>query len=118
MPIKKDSCRISERKRMKQMAAEGFHPAQISNAVSVKQHLVDSVLDGTWGEQEKQQKLDQKQADKNRAEAEARKEAQNAAATAAAMKAVLQEEGVLSPQQKAANTRKANREAAEQQAAG
>ena len=63
MPIKKDSCRISERKRMRTMAAEGYSPEQIANAVSVKVHLVEQVLSGEWEKKEKalskkQQKLD------------------------------------------------------------
>lgn len=124
MPIKRNSCRITERTRMRQMDAEGYTPEQISNAVSVNLPLVQSVLSGEWAEQERVQKADQVQADADKAGAaeadEIRKAAAIAAATAQAIQAANEINGDLSPQQRAANTRKANREAAieQEEAAG
>jgi hypothetical protein len=104
---------------MRHMAAEGYSAAQISNAVSVVQPLVESVINGEWDEAEKRAAQAQKAADAEKAgaaeAAEVRKAAAIAAATAQAIQAANEINGDLSPQQRAANTRKANKEAALEQ---
>jgi hypothetical protein len=84
MAIKRNSCRISERKKMREMAAQGFSIPQISNQVSVKENVVSDVLDGTWAKAEAKQKKAQKALDAKRADAEENKEVAQAAAIAAA----------------------------------
>lgn len=114
MPIKRNSCRVSERKRMREMHAQGYAVPQISNAVSVREHIVAQVVDGSWAEQEKQGKLQQRANDAARSTAEQDAKAQEAATLGAAIAGALKGEvDTRSRQQKAADTRRANKEAEE-----
>jgi hypothetical protein len=113
MAIKRNSCRISERKRMREMQAQGYSTPQISNAVSVHEHIVDNVLSGEWAKGETQQKQDQVASDVARAGAEEQKKIDDAAAiataTAMAIKGLADaEKAELSPQQRGHITRKEN----------
>lgn len=125
MAIKRNSCRISERKRMREMQAQGFSIPQISNAVSVREHIVSDVLSGVWDKGEARQKQDQVASDVARAGAKEQKKIDDAAAiataTAMAIKAIndadkiddaalINEEPELSPQQRGHITRKENAE--------
>ena len=56
MAIKRNSCRTSERKRMRELSAQGYSIPQISNAVSVKEPIVTLVVNGSWAEAEKEGK--------------------------------------------------------------
>lgn len=119
MPIKRNSCRVTERTRMRKMSNEGFTIGQISNAVSVRENVVQLVVDGTWDEQEKAQKADQVTSDANRADAARQAKIDDAAAiataTAKAMRMAMQEEE-LSPQAKGAITKRLKREQEEAEA--
>ena len=117
MSIKRNSCRISERKRMRILQEKGMSIPQISNAVSVRENIVEEVLSGRWAEAEA---VGKKQLSANNEARSVEKENEKineaaaiAAATVQALKAV--ESAELSPQQRGAITRRANeaREAAE-----
>jgi hypothetical protein len=101
---------------MRNLALAGYSIPQISNATSVRENIVSDVLDGTWDAAEKAQQKEQKAVNAKRKTEKADARVQEAAAIAAATAQALQGAGVLpdnelSPQQRAANTRKANREA-------
>ena len=129
MAIKRNSCRRTERTRMKKLSAQGLSIPQISNAVSVHEHIINQVLDGAWDAAEKLGKAQQARNDDVRSKAKENEEVNKAAAIAAAtvraLKAVesadvqketqaedtpVEEE--LSPQQRGHLTRRANAEAA------
>jgi hypothetical protein len=119
MAIKRNSCRISERKRMREMQAQGYSIPQISNAVSVREHIVSDVLSGVWDAGETQQKQDQVASDIARAGAKEQKKIDDAAAiataTAMAIKGLADaEKAELSPQQRGHITRKENAAKAEE----
>lgn len=133
MAIKRHSCRISERKRMREMQSEGYKVQQISNAVSVHEHIVTDVLDGTWEAAEQAHKKQQKINDEaRRLEAENKEQNQAAIVAGAVVTAIdnkakedelraqiraeleAEQEEELSPQKRAAITRKKNKESAEQ----
>ena len=117
MPIKRNSCRVTERTRMRKMSAEGFTVGQIANAVSVREDVVQTVVDGTWEAQEKAQKADQVISDAKRADAGRQQKIDDAAAIAVATaQAIRAADAELSPQQKGALTKKLNRE--QEEAAG
>ena len=130
MAIKRHSCRVTERNRMKKLAREGLSVPQISNAVSVHEHVVTRVVSGEWAAEEKKGKAQQRLNDETRALAKENEEVNKAAAIAAATVRALRaveaddvpqetkaEVAEISPQQKAANTRKRNRELEEDSAA-
>lgn len=110
MPIKRESCRVTERTRMRKMHSEGFSVGQISNAVSVRENVVEMVVSGQWAEQENAQKADQKSADAAKVQAAKQEKIDDAAAIAAATAKAIRaaESEELSPQQRGAITRKAN----------
>ena len=122
MAIKRRSCRVTERTRMRKMHAEGFDNRQISNATSVVEDIVADVVSGRWAEAEAAQARDQVVADETRAGAAQKQKIEDAAAIATATALALQQAGVatipspepeLSPQQRSANTRRANAAARE-----
>lgn len=92
MAIKKDFTSRANRKRIKELAAAGLAPEQISNAVSVKLPAVNHVLSGKFDEEEASAKSKQKQLDAERKAAketeQEKQEARIAAAAAAAATAV------------------------------
>ncbi len=89
MPIKRNSCRITERTRMRNMAAEGYSIQQISNAVSVHEHIVDEVLSGRWAEAEAVQAQEQRTLDEKREVERSTEKEREAAAMGAAIAAAL-----------------------------
>jgi hypothetical protein len=119
MAIKRNSCRLSERVRMRVLSEKGYSIPQISNATSVHEHIIDEVLSGRWAAAEKEGKKQVKLNEVSRNEATANEETNKAAAIAAATVRALKslEAEELSPQQRGANTRKANAEKAELDAA-
>ena len=140
MSLYRKSCRVTERVMMKKMYAIGQNITQISTKLRVDEGIVTDVVEGKWDVQEKKMTLAamKRNQDKlaGKAEAETNKIAQIAAAAAAAisgqspvvdpaaLRAKIEAEvraeiagelvptTELSPQQRAANTRKANAAAA------
>ena len=98
MPIKRKSCRITERSRMKQMQAEGYSVPQISNALSVHEEIVEQVLDGTWDKGEKRQQAEQAKLNVERRVSAEKEKEREAAALGAAVADGLVRAGVV-PQQ-------------------
>lgn len=92
MAIKRNSCRISERKRMKDLHARGFSIPQISNAVSVHEHIVTQVLDGSWDALEKEGRVQQKKNDAARLEEVEKQKVADAAVVATAVVQALSQE--------------------------
>ena len=129
MAIKRNSCRVTERSRMIKLSAQGLSIPQISNAVSVHEHIVDEVVSGRWAAAEKLGKAQQSRNDEVRSQAKENEEVTKAAAIAAATVRALKgmedadvpkeekaeappAEEELSPQQKGHITRRANAAAA------
>jgi hypothetical protein len=146
MSIYRDSCRVTERVAMKKLFAQGQGVKQISTRLRVHERIVTEVVEGKWDAQEKAQTLASMEANRlktiGKIDAESNKIAQIAAAAAAAITGqtkVVDEASLrakieaevraemaaqltpppveLSPQKRAAITRKANAEAAELEAA-
>jgi hypothetical protein len=135
MSIYRNSCRQTERVTMKKMFSQGYNLEQISVKLRVAPKIISEVVEGKWDSKEKAMTL--AAMEKNRidligkADAESNKIAQIAAAAAAAIngqspvvdrdalrkeiEAELRAEmaAELSPQQRGANTRKANKEASD-----
>lgn len=110
MAIKRHSCRVTERIRMRKLEAQGKSIPQISNATSVHEHIVDEVLSGRWAASEKKGKIQLKLNNERRAKEKDNEAVVQAAAIAAATVTALRavESAELSPQQRGAITKKAN----------
>jgi len=134
MSIQRTSCRITERVQMKKLYAMGQSVKQISTQLRVVESVITEVIEGKWDSKEKAMALAAMEKNKTdllgQADAEANKIAQIAAAAAAAINGqnpVVDREALraeieaqvraemaqeLSPQKRAANTRKVNAAAA------
>jgi len=134
MSIQRTSCRITERVQMKKLYAMGQSVKQISTQLRVVESVITEVIEGKWDSKEKAMALAAMEKNKTdllgKADAEANKIAQIAAAAAAAINGqnpVVDREALraeieaqvraemaqeLSPQKRAANTRKVNAAAA------
>jgi hypothetical protein len=135
MSIYRNSCRQTERVTMKKMFAQGFNLEQISVKLRVAPHIIGEVVEGKWDSKEKAMALQAMENNRvallGKADEESSRIAQIAAAAAAAInghspvvdKDALRKEieaelraemaAELSPQQRGANTRKANKEASD-----
>ena len=94
MAIKRNSCRITERKRMRVLEAKGFSLAQISNAVSVRENIVAQVLDGSWAAAEAVGKKQQAANNKVREGEKQQQKIDDATLVATAVARALQPGGV------------------------
>ncbi len=89
MAIKRDSCRASERITMLQMHEQGFSIGQISNQVSVKEHIVESVISGKWAKEEARLKKVQAKRDEEYRQKAARQKQEDATLMATAIASAL-----------------------------
>ena len=103
MPIKKKSCRITERQRMRALHQAGYALPQISNAMSIDAALIERVLSGQWAAEEEDAAALGIIAGKQRAEAKAISEKERIAEVAAAAAAAVAD---IKPQAKTRQRRK------------
>ena len=57
MPIKKSTCRITERRMMKQKNAAGYSVGQISVEMSIREAVIERVLSGEWDAAEERNRV-------------------------------------------------------------